>query len=94
MLTYQKVRTAIENTKQKLERLDPKQKLELDNTLKTLSVAEFGAYQNLKSVAFAEDKIDLDTANYLYRSLGEWNTLPLEDRIIITQLCGQFASVV
>lgn len=90
MLSYEKVITAIGNAKAKLETLDPKTKIVLDKTLSELSIKELFAYQELKSIALLENKIDLETANLIYRSLNDWNTTNLETRIILTQLFAQF----
>ena len=58
-----------------------------------LSVTEMCRYQELKSIAQASGKIDLDTAMLCYRSLGDWSKTSLAVKIVLTQLFAAFMGV-
>ena len=91
MLKIEKVNFAIELAEKKLETFSDAEKRALEAKLE-ISVAELCAYQELKSIAQATGKIDLDTAFLCYNSLGNWSNTKLATKIVLTQLFAAFLS--
>jgi hypothetical protein len=51
-----------------------------------LSVQEFVNFQELKSLAQAKGIINLETAQFIYNALSDWNKQTLGTRFILTKL--------
>jgi hypothetical protein len=79
-ITSDKVNKTIE--KYEIE-ISQKPKDSMDKLFKELdlSISEIVFYQNLKSIAQLENKIDFETAMLLYHALGSWNKTTLAERI-------------
>jgi hypothetical protein len=85
MLTMLKINVAINHAQIRLNSLSDSQKKALEETLE-LTPREFVAYQQSKSIAQAEGKIDLETALFIYNSLGNWSKTNLATKVVLTEL--------
>jgi predicted type IV restriction endonuclease len=93
MLNMTKIREAVERTEIKVKTLSESEKQRLEKSLE-LTTRELCAYQEIKSIAQAEGKIDLETALFIYNSLGTWNDTKLSYKIILTQLFAQWIGII
>lgn len=89
MLNMTKIREAIEHAEIKVKTLSETQKKALEMSLE-LTTREFVAYQEIKSIAQAEGKIDLETALFIYNALGNWQKTDIATKAILTQLFAMF----
>lgn len=94
MLNMDKIREALQRTDAKIEALDPVKYEELYLSMQTLTPLEIMKYQETKSIAQIEQKIDLEVALWIYNTVGHWETSPLADRIIITQLIAHWLGAI
>jgi hypothetical protein len=92
MLNMPKIRIAVENVENKLKALPDSEKKRLEKTLE-ISILELCHYQQLKSIAQAEGKIDLETAMFIYNSLKTWSDTKLSYKIVLTQVFALFSGV-
>ena len=51
-----------------------------------LSISEIVYYQNLKTVAYMDNEIDIETTQKLYNALSNWQNIPLSHKITYTLL--------
>lgn len=91
MLKIEKLQETIEFAKTKLESLTVCQRDQLERQL-DISPREMCLYQEVKSIAQAEGKIDLNSAMLIYNSLGNWHKTDLATKVILTQLFIAFLS--
>lgn len=89
MLTMLKINVAINHAQIRVNSLSDSQKKALEETL-NLTPREYVAFQELKSIAQAEGKIDLETALFVYNSLGNWSKTDLATKTILIQLYASF----
>jgi hypothetical protein len=85
----EKIRLAIQKAEIKVKTLSESDKEQLTKTL-NLTPREFASYQEIKSIAQAEGKIDLETAMFIYNSLGNWSRTDLATKVILTQVFAMF----
>jgi hypothetical protein len=83
------VTKAISDAEIRVNQLTDCQKRQLDKALE-ISPREMCLYQEVKGIAQAEGKIDLDTAMLIYRSLGNWAKTNLATKVTLTQLFYRF----
>jgi len=81
----QKVRESIERYEKEIQ---TKPKDQMDKLFKDLdiSLTEMAHYQQRKSIAFLEGKIDMELAQFLYQKLGNWENTTLAERVTLTQV--------
>lgn len=94
MLDMTKINEALKRTSDKLIALDMPTYDSLDKSLKTLTPWEIVQYQEIKSIAQAEAKIDLEVALWIYNAMKQWSKSPLADRVIITQLIALWTGAI
>ena len=85
MLNMEKIRIAVENAEIKVKTLSKLEKQRLEKSLE-ITTRELCAYQEIKSIAQAEGKIDLETVLFIYNSLGTWKDTKLSYKIVLTQI--------
>lgn len=78
----------IENYKKALESVPKDKKDKLHKSLDIEFKEQFD-YFNLNSQSFASGIIDLNTSQYVYNSLKDWNDTTTQERIAITQLMNE-----
>jgi hypothetical protein len=90
LITLDKFETAIRDTQKQLD-INPKHKTALDFKLLyeslDFSPREICIFQEKKSIAQLENKIDLETALKIYNLLNGYQSTSLAERIV---LCGLF----
>lgn len=90
MLNMKQINDCIVQYDIKLSNVDNTKLIDLDRTLGTLTPLEICKYQEAKSIAQLENKIDLETAMWIYNTLSNWSTVTLSERILLTQLFARW----
>jgi hypothetical protein len=85
----EKVRRAIDNAQNKINLLSDSEKKALEETVK-LTPEEYMVYQQSKSIAQAEGKIDVETSLFIYNSLRTWSKMDLATKVILIQIFAMF----
>lgn len=84
-----KIAAAVTGAKMKLETVEPAKRESLHKTL-DMAFDEWAKFQELKSLAQAENRLDADDAMYIYNQLGGapsvFNSRPLEVKVVLTQV--------
>jgi len=85
MLNMTKIREGIERVEIRVKMLSESEKQRLEETLE-LTTREFVAFQEIKSIAQAKGEIDLETAFFIYNTLGNWQKTDIATKAILTQV--------
>jgi len=89
MVNMQMIRNAISIVELKTKTL-PKSEIDRLNKLLELTPREFVSFQQLKSIAQATGKIDLETALFVYNALGNWSKTDIATKYVLTELHARF----
>jgi len=92
MLNMEKMRLAIQKADLRVKVLPESEKERLAKTC-DLEPREYVAFQELKSIAFANQKIDLETAQFIYACLSNWSNTDLATKVILIQVYAMFLGV-
>ncbi len=85
MITIEQVNKSISKYEVEINK-KPKDKMETLYKQLDISLSEICLYQEWKSIAQIENKIDFDTAMMLYNKLSTWSSATLAERIVLTQV--------
>lgn len=85
ILTMELVRQSIVKYEEEIK-VKPKDRMDKLFAELNLSMHEIIVYQEKKSIAFTQQKIDQPLAMYLYRKLNNWDTTTLAERVTLTQV--------
>jgi hypothetical protein len=67
--------------------MDEAKKSQVDRSVPTnLTASELFAMQELKSIAQASGKIDLEVALWMYQTIGHWSTSSVANRYICLEV--------
>ena len=80
-----KLEVLINAIDQKFKEADPIAVQKAEKTL-TLSWEELSSFQTLKSRAQMRGVIDLETAQFIYKALGDWERQTVGTKFILTKL--------
>jgi hypothetical protein len=75
----------IELIDQKFSTVPEEKQKQLEKTLE-LSYQELVSFQELKSIAQIKGIINLETAQFIYNALGDWDNQTLGTKFILTKL--------
>lgn len=92
MLNMEKIQLAIQKADLKVKEMSESEKERLTKTC-DLEPREYVAFQELKSIAFTNQKIDLETAQFIYARLGNWSNTDLATKVILVQIYAMFLGV-
>jgi hypothetical protein len=70
---------------QKFNTVPEEKQKQLEKTL-VLSYQELASFQELKALAQAKGIINLETAQFIYNALGDWDNQTLGTKFILTKL--------
>lgn len=83
-----RIQKAIERTNEKLLTIPEWKKKDLEEKL-DINEMEFVAYQNAKSKAQMESRINLDEALTIYNILNKYDTSTLAEKIVISRTMAE-----
>lgn len=86
------IRDAITKYSKLLEGKTESEKTELHSKL-DIDIRELAIYQERKSLAMLENRIDFETAQYLYQKLNHWSSTTLTERIVLTQVFANILKI-